>query len=578
MSNLPQPGAELGGKYRIIRLLGQGGMGAVYEAERTLTLKRVALKWLRPEVAHEEGSAARLVREALASARVRHPNVVDIYDVVEDEGAAFLVMEYLEGEPLTDALARGDLELHSMIALLIGAMRGVAAAHKFGVIHRDIKPDNIFLTRLPDTDVPVPKVLDFGIAKVDARGRQLTATRPVTLSGTTMGTPMYMSYEQLTREANIDGRADVYSFGVILYQALTGHAPYDATTLPELIVQIATVDPTLPEVHRPDIPTGLAQVVAHAMAKDREQRLPNLEAMVRALEPFATAAGLCSQTAEGTPNGPSQPPGAPASDVRTAAKVTPTKVDEASTTLVFSARATSDVARMRRAAFAQPGTPRAWEAEQPTSDGPTPEPDPMWSRSPRRLALVVVGVAAAVGAVGGLLVRTPRADRAPADATEVVDRAAASGAQQRLQPSEWVSAATKPLPSVQQPALATTRQVVERPPEQRTGAVGPEPARSTRSKPAPQASKRRRARRERATPNVAGEGRRARRLSPARARPQGGQAAPPKQAVPPQLEGDASEGGDATSVQAPRQPSEPATAAPKSKRRFRVALPTADQF
>jgi serine/threonine protein kinase len=291
--SVPPLGSIISGKYRLAQLIGEGGMGAVFAAENTVTHKRVAIKWLHPDVARRDQAAARLVREAQAAARVRHPNVVDVYDIEREGDAVFLVMEFLEGEPLTSALRRRDLRVHQMIALLLPAMRGVAEAHRQGVVHRDIKPDNIFLAREVDTRQPVPKVLDFGISKlVDPRdAEQLALTR----TGSAMGTPLYMSYEQLTGAPDIDKRTDVYAFGVILYEALTGRPPFEANKFSELIVKVATQLPIHPKELRADIPTALCQLVLWAMAKDRDQRIPSMEVLIRELEPFATEHGFRAQ-------------------------------------------------------------------------------------------------------------------------------------------------------------------------------------------------------------------------------------------------------------------------------------------
>jgi eukaryotic-like serine/threonine-protein kinase len=211
-NDAPAVGSVLAGRFRVLRQLGEGGMGVVLEAENTQTGKRVAIKWLRAALASQPDAVERFLREARASARVRHPNVVDVYDVVQEADSAFLVMELLEGELLTAVLERGGIPAHELIALLLDAMRGVAAAHKQGVIHRDIKPDNIFLEFESDRGRRTPKVLDFGISKLSA-GEPLSLTQ----AGVTLGTPLYMSLEQLRGADDIDERTDVYAFGVILY-------------------------------------------------------------------------------------------------------------------------------------------------------------------------------------------------------------------------------------------------------------------------------------------------------------------------------------------------------------------------
>jgi len=290
VTRILEPGSELeGGKYRIVRLLGAGGMGSVFEAEHRDTQRRVAIKCVHPSQGSEPEVAQRLVREAQAAARVRHPNVVDVYDVGRDGSMVYLVMEFLEGEPLSRPLARRDMPMHTIISLLIAAMRGVSAVHRQGVVHRDLKPDNIFLAKVADFETPVPKILDFGISKVEARGQEL---RSLTRSGTTVGTPSYMSYEQLAGETPIDGRTDVYAFGVILYEALTGKLPYEADTFTELIARFSTQTPLAPSELRPEIPHTLSRVIMWALAREREQRIPTVDALIRELEPFSTRHGI----------------------------------------------------------------------------------------------------------------------------------------------------------------------------------------------------------------------------------------------------------------------------------------------
>jgi serine/threonine-protein kinase len=283
----PDVGTTLAGKYRVVRRIGEGGMGVVVEAENLLTGKRVAIKWMHPEVAGRPDAVARFLREARASARVRHPNVVDVYDAVHDRDTCFLVMELLEGESLGFALERGGMPAHELIGYLLDAMRGVLAAHRQGVIHRDIKPDNIFLTLHPDRAHRVPKVLDFGVSKV-AGLEALALTR----TGAAMGTPMYMSYEQLSGVKDIDVRTDVYAFGVVLYEALTGVPPYAARNLPQLVAKMAHTMPSPARQLRPDIPEALDALIQRAMAKDREQRFGSLDELIAALEPFASPAAF----------------------------------------------------------------------------------------------------------------------------------------------------------------------------------------------------------------------------------------------------------------------------------------------
>jgi eukaryotic-like serine/threonine-protein kinase len=293
-----KPGSELeDGRYRIVRLLARGGMGSVYEAENTASKKRVAVKCLHPARQDDPKAIERMRREAQASARVRHPNVVNVFDLGGDDEQVFLVMEYLEGETLKDALARRDLSIHAMIALLLPGMRGVAEAHARGVIHRDIKPDNIFLAREADTPLPVTKIIDFGISKLDDD----EALGALTVTGVPIGTPFYMSYEQLAGRKDLDGRADVYSFGVVLYEALTGRRPYQAENLGELLCKMQEESPPPPEQLCPELPGTLSRLILWALEKDRDARISSMDQFVLELEPFATLHGVRAELARSAP-------------------------------------------------------------------------------------------------------------------------------------------------------------------------------------------------------------------------------------------------------------------------------------
>ncbi|MET0385819.1 MAG: protein kinase [Polyangiales bacterium] len=279
---MPGIGDVLAGKYRLLAKLGEGGMGAVFHAENTVTGKHVAVKWMHPHTASHPDASARLLREAQATSRLRHPHVVDVYDLIQDGPAVFLVMELLEGETVGSYLRRTPQpKISEFIALMLPALEGVAAAHTKGVIHRDLKPENIFLVRSGSGFSA--KVVDFGIAKVAEGKGALTLTQ----TGAAIGTPMYMSLEQLRGDKEIDARTDVYAFGVIFYEALTGRMPYEAETLTELAIKIATTAAVPVKSRRSDVPTALASIIDWAVAKERSQRLPSVEALIRELEPFA---------------------------------------------------------------------------------------------------------------------------------------------------------------------------------------------------------------------------------------------------------------------------------------------------
>ena len=280
--DLPAPGVLVAQRYRVLRPLGEGGMGTVFEAENVLTQKRAALKWLHPRLLGRAAGQERLLREARATARIRHRNVLVLYDVLQEQSAVILVMELLTGELLSQHLKRTQLSFARLVRLLLPAMEGVAAAHAVGVLHRDIKPENIFLSSAHGQTGPVPKVIDFGISKI-------VTFEPgsLTSSGVALGTPRYVSFEQLRGERDVDARTDVYSFGVILYEALLGRAPYVAESMGEQAVQFVTTEPPRPRQLRAEIPEALSALVSHAIERDRARRFPSLHALIDALRPFA---------------------------------------------------------------------------------------------------------------------------------------------------------------------------------------------------------------------------------------------------------------------------------------------------
>jgi serine/threonine-protein kinase len=287
-SALPHVGDIVGGKYRIEHQLGAGGMSAVFAVRHLVTDRRFAIKWLLPELARRTDGVRRFVREAKVAGRVDHPNIVEIYDFGEAEDSFYMVMELLEGEPLDQRLQReGKLSPPEACRILLPCMRGVAHAHAAGVIHRDLKPGNIFLCSATSERPELPKVLDFGISRVS--DLEVTRESPITDSGVWMGTPHYMSPEQV-RGRPLDHRADVYAFGVILYELLSGEPPFHSDSLNELMVQVAAEDPPLLHERVPEIEPALSAIVHRAMARAPSARFPNLESMVQALAPFASGA------------------------------------------------------------------------------------------------------------------------------------------------------------------------------------------------------------------------------------------------------------------------------------------------
>ncbi len=271
------------GRYQIVRVLGEGGMGVVYEALHLGLKKRFAVKTLRPAVARIPEAHVRFLREGEAASRIHHPHVVNVVDVGTEGGIPFLVMEFLEGQSLADMMANvGRMDIEPAISLLLPALSAVAAGHAQGVVHRDLKPANIFVARGPWGE-SVTKVLDFGVSKLMAAGdgTGLTATSSV------LGTAAYMSPEQAMGQKDIDGRTDQFALGQILYEMLTGERAHAGDNQFEVLHNIATGKLQPPRQRRPEIPIALEEILLRMLAFAPADRYPSLLAAGRALMPYA---------------------------------------------------------------------------------------------------------------------------------------------------------------------------------------------------------------------------------------------------------------------------------------------------
>jgi serine/threonine-protein kinase len=282
----PAPPAVIAGRYRIESKLGQGGMGSVWRAEHMTLRSPVAIKLIDPSLAASEDAVARFLREAQAAASLRSPHVVQILDHGVDQGVPYIAMELLEGESLADRLARkGKLSPAEMSRIMTQVARAMSRAHERGIVHRDLKPDNVFLVRNDDEEIA--KVLDFGIAKATSNAFDVTTG---TRTGAMLGTPYYMSPEQVEGSKSIDHRTDLWALAVIGFECLTGVRPFESETLGALLLQICAKPITVPSQHA-EVPAGFDAWFARATQRTPSERFQSAREMVDALRAVLEPAG-----------------------------------------------------------------------------------------------------------------------------------------------------------------------------------------------------------------------------------------------------------------------------------------------
>ncbi len=282
-------GECIGGRYSVIERLAEGGMAVVLLARHIELEENVAIKLLKPSFLSDTELVARFVREAKTTARIKSTYCVKIHDVgIDARRGPFMVMEYLEGEDLARLLQRtGPVEPAKLCEFAIQVCEALAVSHALGVVHRDLKPQNLFVTK--SGNLEAIRVLDFGISKVALTGSGLRTELPLAETTSLLGSPMYMAPEQMRARGRSDDRSDIWSLGVTLYEASTGLMPFDTKNIPELCARILEETPKAPQEHNPDLPAALSRVIMWCLEKEPDRRPQHVGELARALLPFAPA-------------------------------------------------------------------------------------------------------------------------------------------------------------------------------------------------------------------------------------------------------------------------------------------------
>ena len=378
-------GQVIDSKYRIVRLLGTGGMGAVYEGENVRIRRKVAIKMLHLSVSTQADVVKRFEREAQASALVGSEHICEVLDLgVLADNTRYMVMEYLDGETLSNRIRQhGRLLPHQTIPLLLQILEALGAAHAAGIIHRDLKPDNVFILPQRSGQKDFIKILDFGVSKfAQTGGEEMNVTR----AGAVVGTPYYMSPEQAKGSSAIDARTDVYAIGVLLYQATTGQVPYQAETFNELLFKIVLEVPPPPQVYVPDIDPEFAGIILKAMAREPEHRFQSCADFAAALQGFKAA------RSSALPAPPAAPPKPrpPATQVLDLAQMGP-----------LPAMASQSPPQSRASSASWPGAPPMMEPTMPMQASPIHSSGPTWAQASGTQQPPAPGSPSATGASWG---------------------------------------------------------------------------------------------------------------------------------------------------------------------------------
>jgi len=409
----PKIGLLLNDRYRIVRKLGEGGMGAVYEGKHEMINRSLAIKCLHPQFMANKEVVERFHREANAATAVGNEHIIEVTDVGSfDDGSPFIVMEKLDGIEFGDLLDEvGGISVGRMVHIVNQVCEALQAAHDQGIVHRDMKPENVFLIKRSG-DEDFVKVLDFGISKMAESAESLG--NGLTKTGMALGTPYYMPPEQAQGVRDIDHRADVYACGVIMFQALTNRLPFDAESYPALMVKIMTEEAPDVSLFRRDLPVGLSDVVMRAMAKDRDRRFQTMNDLAVALGPFSQAQAAAVMV--------TNPPVSPLASTQASGETTPfawTQGEAASGAPPAGGGAT------QMDAFDGTQVPTRSDAGgQPQDERPITETRVAYdSGSTSKAPLIGAGIIAAAVIGAGLIISL---GNRPAPAAPAVDQAAAA--------------------------------------------------------------------------------------------------------------------------------------------------------
>lgn len=419
-SEVPPSTGLVGGKYRLVKLIGRGGMGSVWEARHVSLGTPSAIKFIEAEYADSHEARSRFDREAKAAATIQSKHAIQVFDHgVTDDGKPYIVMELLTGEALDKRIERlGTLSLQDTARIVLQVSRGLSRAHERGIVHRDLKPENIFIVRNTDDDDEIAKVLDFGIAKIQNSPHNPGITSS-TKTGAVLGTPFYMSPEQARGLRNVDHRTDMWSLGVIAFKCLTGRLPFDGESVGDLLVKICTAPVPIPSHVVPTLPPAFDAWFLRALEREPDRRFSTVMELGEQLSDAAGVTGRPTPAAMGTETMAAAPayPGAPRS------------------------QAPSGV-----------GTPPPHAAGMTAAPFTSSQPAPGAGSSRRRWVVGSAAVGLALAALGtGIFARVTR--RAPA----VSDGVGLGITQAPVQPDK-----ASPIPSVSVPAHDTA---VTAPPE-----------------------------------------------------------------------------------------------------------------